>query len=301
MFKHILLPLDGSELAETAIPITVELCRKLGSHLTLIHIIEKDAPSKVHGQRHLTNEEDALVYLEQIEKKYFGVVKKVTRHVHSEEVDKVATSIVEHSDELKPDLIILCTHGEGGLSDFVTGSIAQQVVTAGKVPVLLVRPPGDTTPTSTSLSPLMIALDGDPEHDKALEIAGGLALQLNSDLYLIRVVPTLSTLTGEQAALGTLMPTATNAYLEIAEDEVCDYLGEKMASWRKRGVICQAEVQRGDPAEEVVKSANLSKTAIIILGTHGKSGLSAFWSGSVAPKIVAKTTIPVLLLPVWRD
>ncbi|HCS40223.1 MAG: hypothetical protein CVU45_03975 [Chloroflexi bacterium HGW-Chloroflexi-7] len=63
----------------------------------------------------------------------------------------------------------------------------------------------------------------------------------------------------------------------------------------------KAEVHRGDPAQEVVKSANRSNADMIILGTHGKSGLNAFWSGSVAPKILARTKIPVLLYPVRRN
>ena len=49
MFKHILVPLDGSKLAEAAIPFAVEFCRKLDAQITLLHVIEKDAPSEVHG------------------------------------------------------------------------------------------------------------------------------------------------------------------------------------------------------------------------------------------------------------
>ena len=60
MFKHILLPLDGSQLAEAAIPFAVKLCQKLNSQITLLHVIEKDASPEVHGQRHLTTEARVL-------------------------------------------------------------------------------------------------------------------------------------------------------------------------------------------------------------------------------------------------
>ena len=61
-----------------------------------------------------------------------------------------------------------------------------------------------------------------------------------------------------------------------------------------------AEVERGDPARQVVQSADAQNAQLIVLGTHGKSGLNAFWSGSVAPRIVEQTQLPILLVPVRR-
>jgi nucleotide-binding universal stress UspA family protein len=296
MFKHILLPLDGSTLAEAAIPYAVELCRRLDSKVTLLHVIEKDAPVEIHGQHHLTNEPEACEYLERIAEKKFATCKNVEHHVHTEEVSKVSRSIIEHSGEFAPDLIILCAHGEGGLRDIVAGSIAQQVLANGKVPVLLIHP----EEPFKGFSNLMIALDGDPDHDQALDMAGELAEQFGSTLRLIRIVPTFATLEGEQAALGTMLPVTTSAYLDMMEEEAAEYLQRKLDAWCGKGINCEAEVQRGEPAQEVVKSAINSNANVIILGTHGKSGLNAFWSGSVAPKIVAKTKIPVLLYPVRR-
>lgn len=297
MFKHILLPLDGSQLAEAAIPFTVELCRQLGSKVTLLHVIEKDASPEIHGQHHLTNEAEACEYLGKIARSEFSCCESVDYHVHTEEVNQVSRSIIEHSGEFAPDLIVLCAHGEGGLRDIVAGSIAQQVIANGRIPVLLIHP----EVTFKGYQTLLVALDGDQEHDLSLVMAAELASQLGSNLHLVRVVPTFSTLTGEQAALSTMLPATTNAYLDVMEEEVVKYLQHKMDEMCVQGLDCEAEVQRGDPAQEVVKSALRSNAALIILGTHGKSGLNAFWSGSVAPKIVTKTRIPVLLYPVRRD
>jgi nucleotide-binding universal stress UspA family protein len=297
MFKHILLPLDGSDLAEAAIPYAVELCKKLDSKITLLHVIEKDASSEIHGQHHLTNEPEACDYLGLIAEKEFSACKHVEKHVHTEEVDQVPRSIVEHSGEFAPDLIILCAHGAGGLRDIVAGSIAQQVIANGKVPVLLIHPEESFRGFQT----ILVAVDGDPDHDQSLEVGGELARQFGSELRLVRIVPTYSTLTGEQAALGTMLPATTNAYLDVMEEEAVEYLQHKLDAWCGKGINCEAEVQRGEPAQEVVKSAINSNADIIILGTHGKSGLNAFWSGSVAPKIVAKTKLPVLLYPVRRN
>jgi len=301
MFKHILLPLDGSQLAEAAIPYAAELCRKTNAEITLLHVIEKDAPPQIHGQRHLTTEDESCNYLGEIAERFFGFCSKVNRHVHTEEVSLVAQSIVEHSGEYSPDLIILSAHGEGGLRDMVTGSIAQQVIAAGSVAVLLIKPDLQEQKMLPSFANIFVPLDGEPDHEFALELAGKLALELGSSLYLMRVVPTLSTLTGEHAAVGTLLPGTTDAYLEIAEEEACEYLQERLDAWRKNGVPCNAEVQRGDIAQEVVVAASRVQSDLIVLGTHGKAGLSAFWAGSMASKIASKTHLPILLVPVRRE
>ena len=175
MFKHILLPLDGSKLAEAAIPFAVEFCRKLDSQITLLHVIEKDAPTEVHGQRHLTGEAESCDYLDDIAEKHFSFCAKIKKHVHTEEVSEVAASIVDHSSELKPDLIILTAHGAGGLREIIAGSIAQQVIAAGKVAVLLIKPDESGTAKKLSFKKLLIPLDGEPTHEQSLKVGGELA------------------------------------------------------------------------------------------------------------------------------
>jgi len=300
MFKHILVPLDGSQLAESVLPMTIEICKKMDAEITLLHIIEKDAPQEIHGQHHLTNEQEACTYLDKIAERWFPDISNLPEHVHSEEVSRVAQSIVQHSAEFSPDLIILSAHGEGGLRDIVAGGIAQQVIANGQVPVLLIQPGESGGVEFNGFKKLLVPLDGDEEHEQALETAIEMGSAFQAELHLVRVVPTYSTLSGTQAAAGTLMPSAASAFLEMEEDEVIEYLGEKVAWVEKNKVQCSAEVRRGDPAAEVVKSAQEFHVDLILLGTHGKAGMTAFWAGSTAPRIVGKTTLPILLLPVRR-
>jgi nucleotide-binding universal stress UspA family protein len=300
MFKHILLPLDGSQLAETAVPVVVYLAEKLKAQVTLLHVIEKNAPETVHGQKHLVNEDEAYRYLAGIATKHFPKNVKVNRHVHTDEVEQVSTSILQHSAELDPDLIVMCAHGQGGLRDFMVGSIAQQVINTGKVPVLLLQPRISGSPQFTGFERIFVALDGNPEHETGFQVAVELAEQLKASIHLIQVVPTLSTLDAKRAPTGTLLPATTMALLDIDEDTASDYLAEKMKTLRAQKIEVSAEVERGDPARQVVQSADAHATQLIVLGTHGKSGLNAFWTGSVAPKIVEQTQIPILLVPVRR-
>lgn len=300
MFKNLLVPLDGSQMAETAIPVAVELSRKLKAAVTLLHVIEKNAPQEIHGQRHLTNEDDARAYLEGIAGSKFDAEQKISIHVHTDEVSQVSRSIVEHSGEFAPDLIILCAHGAGGIHDFVVGSIPQQVIAAGSIPVLLLQPEEGDETRSVSFKCLVVGLDGDPVHDHSLLVASDLAKEIGAQLHLIRVVPTLSTLNAEHAATGTLLPATTQAILDITEEEAINYLDHQLDFLREKDVEATAEVERGDPAQEVVKSATNQNADMIILGTHGKKGMDALWAGSVAPLIVARTRLPILLIPVRR-
>ena len=300
MFKHILLPLDGSQLAETAVPVVAYLADKLKAQVTLLHVIEKNAPETVHGQKHLVNEDEACQYLAEIAEKHFPKDVEVYRHVHTDEVERVSASIVQHSDEFDPDLIVMCAHGQGGLHDFVVGNIAQQVIAAGSVPVLLLQTRSANDLQFNGFEKILIALDGNPAHESGYEVAIELAEELHASVHLVQVVPTLSTLNAKHAATGTLLPATTTALLEIDEDTASDYLEEKMKALQDKKIEVSAEVERGDPARQVVQSADAYHTQLIVLGTHGKSGLNAFWTGSVAPKIVEQTQIPILLVPVRR-
>lgn len=300
MLKHILLPLDGSQLAEAAIPLTTDLAVKLNAQVTLLHVIEKNAPEKIHGQHHLVDDEEACRYLKSVAAEKFPLSLHIESHVHTEEVSEVARSIVEHSGEFAPDLIILCAHGEGGLRNLVVGSIAQQVIAARRVPVLLLKPDDEGKIQYSGMTSLLVALDGDPEHDASLQTAAELATGLDIRIHLIRVVPTLGTLNPQESASGTLLPSATAAMLEIEEEEAANYLQKKLEALKTSGIDATAEVVRGDPSQEVIKSAGQQNSSIIILGTHGKKGMNAFWAGSVAPRIVAASTFPVLLVPVRR-
>jgi len=128
MFKRLLIPLDGSRLAETAIPAAIFVAQKAGSSMVLLHIIEKDAPKSVHGERHLTSTEEAKAYLAEIAKRWIPESIKTDLHVHDLATENVARGIADHLLELHQDTVVMNAHGHGGLRDILFGNIAQQVV-----------------------------------------------------------------------------------------------------------------------------------------------------------------------------
>lgn len=298
MLKHLLVPLDGSRLAEAALPAASFLAERLGARVTLLHVIERDAPQEIHGERHLSEPDEAANYLDEIADRSFPAGTEIEKHVHGEESSNVARSIADHIDELDADLIVMCTHGRGGLRGWMFGRIAQQVVNRGTKPVLLVQPSATGETTAFSCRRLLVALDGNPEHEPGLKISASLAKTFGADLHLVMVVHYSSTLSGAKAATARILPRATSALLDIAEENAQKYLRGHVAELESAGIKADAEVRRGDPVPMILSSAVQSASDLIVLATHGKTGMDAFWSGSTTPGVTDRSPIPLLLVPV---
>lgn len=297
MFKHILVPLDGSNLAQSVLPSAVKLA-ELGAKITLLHVIERNAPKEIHGQRHLNNEDEAYEYLADISSNFFPDNHEVDFHVHSSEVSDVAKSIVDHSFELGVDLVAMCTHGQGGLRTLLFGSIAQQIVALGRSPVLLIHPSENGTALNINCKKFLIPLDGNPDHESGFHIAASLAESCQALLHLVMVIYTYASLPGERAASARLLPGVTRAILDISSHKAIGYLQEKARELEDQDLTITTEVRQGNPATVIIDAAQITGADLIVMGTHGKTSLNAFWSDSITAKISSKTKLPLLLVPV---
>lgn len=296
MFQHLLVPLDGSKLAEAVLPDAVALARRLQTRLTLLHIAERHAPSTIHGDRHLAQMAEAEQYLSALAQQWSQPELKVEWHVHQDDERGVARMIVDQAIELGADLIVLSTHGgggAGGLREKLLGSIAQQVVHEGRVPVLLIRPLKEQTAGPRRIENILLPLDGERVHENAIPIATELARALGATIHLVSVVPTIETLSAEESASGAVLPTAMRAVLDLAQQGGAHYLQRVQASLEG---ATTAEVTRGDPAKSIVSVAKKVNADLIVMATHGRMGLGAFWSASVAPKVLNEFMGPLLLL-----
>ncbi len=298
MIKHILVPLDGSELAEAALPAARFLAGALGAKVTLVHVVEQDAPPTIHGERHLRTREEAEAYLTAVSRLAGPPGTVVTCHVHAAATGDVVQSIVAHKDELAPDLIVLCTHGRGGLRRIFVGSIAQMVAAAGPTPVLLIRPDGHVRDSAFDIKTVLAPLDGERSHERGLEVALELARAAAATLHLLSVVPTLNSLAGHDATLGRLTPGTTQAILQLEEKELKEYLTKYANRLRQAGIQIAAELRCGDVSPAIIEAAEKIDAGIIVLATHGKAGNAAFWTNSVAARVQAGTKRPLLLVPV---
>jgi nucleotide-binding universal stress UspA family protein len=296
MFNSILVPLDGSHLAEAGLPAAASLAEKLNAPVTLLHVIEQNAPEAVHNERHLTQPQEAEAYLQGLAEQAFPAEAKVSWHVHTAQVTDVPASIVEHTGEFNPDLIIMCAHGRSGIRDVLFGRIAQQVVAKGLTPLLLLQPMVSQQ-KPFKLRRILLPLDDESIHDDSFPLAKILAKAYGAELALLCVIPTFSTLRGDEAATSTLLPSTTNALLDIKEEHAKEHLQGHLNELISEGFRVSAEIARGDPTQTIVNVAELSKTDLIVLSTHRRAGIDAFWARSVAPNVARRTRIPLLLIP----
>lgn len=297
MFQHVLVPLDGSRLAEAALPVAVCVAERLGATVTLLHVIERGAPAAVHGQPHLTDPGRAEQYLEEVRRRAFPPVVSVASHVHRIEQADVARSLVDHGVELGADLVVMCTHGAGGLRHRLFGTVAQKVIALGRLPVLLV-PAEAPAARRFACRHALVPLDGRPAHEQALPVAAALVRSWKGTVHLLRVVPTLTTLAPTGAASAQLLPGTTVNLLDLEEDRGREYVEAQRARLQANGVDATADVVRGDAVGAIIDAARRFQADLVIVGTHGRRGMEAFWAGSVAPRLVGRVAVPLLLVPV---
>lgn len=289
-FASMLVPLDGSRLAESVLPVVILWAGRFQPKLTLVHIIEERVPATIHGEHHLASVAEAEVYLRQVAERLRSAgVSQVAIHVHASRQGDVARSIVDHAEEIGADLVVLCTHGSGGLRDLIYGSIAQQVLRRGSWPILLMPPRLDAPKVPVKLERILVLLDGKPSHDHpALRTASAVAAGFGAQLHLVLGVPTLETLSGRQALSGRLLPSATRAVLDLAQQEAAEYLQEQSSLCCAADVSISTEVVRGDPVRAVPDLAERLKPDLVVLASHGRAGLDALLAGSVAPRLTER-------------
>ena len=297
-FRRLLVPLDGSALAEAVLPVAARLADACGATIVLLHVIEKNAPTRVHGDRHLATPPEAEDYLTRIADEQGRPGRDVERHVHEVPAGNVAESIAFHAEEQRIDLIVLCTHGEGGIRDVLWGSIAQQVLQRSNRPVLLIRAESALLHPAFAPHTIIVPLDATVAAEAALPPATTLARCLDTGLRLVLVVPTLETINTERTPTATFLPSGTRALLDVQEQQGKAYLERLAAQTRALGVPTVADVRRGEPVSELAGETDAHPASLVVIATHGRAGLQAIWNPSVAAGLLTRTNAPILLVPV---
>ncbi|MHB1685970.1 MAG: universal stress protein [Ignavibacteriaceae bacterium] len=298
--KRLLVPLDGSTLAESVLPAAAYLARKLNISVTLTHIIEKDAPEKVHGQRHLKLPKQAEEYLNSIAVLDLFNGIKVEIHVHEEKVKDVPKSIADHIKELNQDIVLLCAHGNVRLHGMLFGSVAQQVISRGNTPVLLINPSDENITFEYHFKNFLVPLDGNPDHEQALDYASGLAKLCEANIHLVMAIPNFGTMSGEVSPANLFLPGTTTRMMDMLVPDAEEYLEKLKSKYEQSELIITTSASRNDPANAIIDTAKIINSDLIVLATHGTKGAEAFWEGSITPKISKSSKTPLLLVPVYK-
>ena len=299
MIKSILVPLDGSQFAEQALPWAACLAKVCGAHLELARVHDPVPPWTIatEGAVAATTVDPTI---RDAEEQYLANCAArlqeggFTGVTHALLEGDVVEQIACHAEDNAFGLVVLATHGRGAISRLWLGSVSDALVRRLTVPVLLIRPTeGTAVPRAERVRKLFVALDGSTESESALAPALALADPKGCEVVLLRVVPPVP-IAGD-AGMSAAMPmddTLTKALVEQAET----YLEGAAARLRKPTVkVSMRVVVEPGVAQAVLHEASLAGAELVALATHGARGLRRMVLGSVADKVLRGADRPVLL------
>ena len=148
------------------------------------------------------------------------------------------------------------------------------------------------------LKRILVPLDGTKEHETGLSSAIDVAFHCQAELYLMLVIPTQQTLSAKNSPGRIFMPSTINEVLNFFKTDTDKYLSDRIKQIEKNNINVSGEVARGDPAIVISNIAGKNDFDLVVVGTHGKAGLSALWAGSIAAKITGKTRSAILFIPI---
>lgn len=295
MFKHILVPLDGSSLAECVLPHVIAIAQAFNSQVTLLRVLERPRSSSISQaidplEWQLVKTE-AEAYLNEATAHLRGFGIKVQRTLKEGDA---AEHIIEFAQRNEMDMIIISSHGQSGLSGWNISSVVQKIILRAYTSTLLVRayqsPPKDLA--SLGYKQLLVPLDGSQRAENALSPALILARFYDSQLLLAHLVckPEMLSRTPLSPAETELVNQLTTRNLQ----EATRYL-EQIRSRSTAGVILRLHISEGNNAE-LHNLVELEEVDLVVLSAHGHSGQTKWPYGSVALNFIVYGTIPLLIV-----
>jgi nucleotide-binding universal stress UspA family protein len=295
MYRLILVPLDGSEFGERALPAAVALAQATKATLILLRAAGATAtPDEEPAAAQSKAVADAETYLADVARRLAaqGIVAET-----SAPYAEAAQGILAEAAKREADLIVMCTHGRSGLGRWVYGSVAGDVLARSPVPVLLVRPTGPLAHFSVGAAPkVLLPLDGSAFSEAALPHAVLLTRALAGKLVILRgVVPSLGYY--PDPVLGQpYVNDIGERILREEEDAARQYVTDVAQRLTADGLTVQTLVRVGFPSDTILDEAKASGAEIIVMATHGRTGLRELLLGSVALDVVRRGGLPLLLV-----
>jgi len=302
MFRKILVPLDGSPLAETALQHAKQLATPGTTELILVNVIETYRYSFSSMEMVLV---DTLSHIRRSMESYMNAQRDrlAAQHytVQTHVIDgDAATGILDIAAATEADLIVMTTHGRSGVDRWILGSVAERVIHNATLPVWLVRENTPIVPLE-KIERILVTLDGSAMAENALEPARQLAQQSGAELLLLRVVPQLddvnprmifATQSSAQQALETWHSHAEQYLAQVAQ-EVAQEVEQKVAS---TGVTIRTRVKSGMPPQATLDAINTENINCIVMATHARLGVDRLLHGSVAAQVLQDCARPMLLI-----
>jgi nucleotide-binding universal stress UspA family protein len=285
MYTKVLVPLDGSSLAEQILPYVRIFAEIYGIPVELLRVNDPDIrtpfwPPLPGGE-----------YLQRIAR----TLPKSLQVNCIAESGKPAEVIVERAKSDSSCIIAMATHGLSGARRWLLGSAASRVAHTTTNPLLLIRPvEADEQARPAELKIVFVPLDGSDLAEKIFPHVIALAKRMNVEVQLIRVY----TLPADNYIVGDAMYLqALTQQKETIQKEVEAYLEAKVDELRAEGLDrVISTVIKGDPAGEIIDLACRTSDNLIAMSSHGKSGIARWVLGSITEKVIHHSRDPVLVI-----
>jgi len=299
MYKKVLVPLDGSELAEGALVYAKEVARRLRLAVVLFHVYGSAETELVPARQAYINSKVDTIRRElkaQTEAGIEPIGEEVT--VRGELAEGYpAEEILRYAAENSIDFILMSTHGRTGIKLWAMGSVADKVLRASRVPIWLIRagvPPeiiSDKLPTRR----MIVLLDGSELAESVLPHVETLAKQRGADLVDIILLGVCEPMPVAAYYYATV-PIDWEDYIVRCKREDEQYLTNIEKRLKSAGLKAHSELLMGKPADAIIDYVSKNPINLIVMSTHGRSGLSRWVYGSVAEKVLHGTSTPIFLV-----
>lgn len=306
MKDQLLVPLDGSMLAEVILPHAVTLALASSLSLVLLRSVPLPfaldsvawslPPSSVNVEQWDLEANGAGKYLERIATRLREAGVEVETEVIRDEPARAILAYAEHHPSVK--LVAMSTHGRSGLGRWFYGSVAESVLHACPVPLLLVhahefenvQTDEEVHVRVADYKTILVPLDGSPFAEQALDKACVLAGVTGAGMVLVTAVPdepVFNVISQTEAGEGRM--EAECLELDLYLDRIADRL-------KSEGLRVATRLQYGVPSNTILQMSEQVGADLIVMATHGRGGLQRLWLGSVALEVVQGSSKPVLLV-----
>lgn len=300
MASRILVPLDGSSLAEPALSWALTLARGLGAEMRLLRAVWI-VPDVLELLDEST--EGWQVIAEQLEAEadhYLSTLAEQLRDVsvaahYVVRRGPAAEAILDYASQTDIGYIVMATHGYSGLKRWTHGSVAERVLQTAKVPLLLIRA-GEKDVVQDWQQPvqcgrILVPLDGSPRAEQILHTVTSVAQAMGAELVLFQVP--VAHVSGWMAG-DLYLPI--QGVLDTAEEDAVTYLNTVAGRLKGQGLEVTTATAMGSMASCIVEYAEANQIDLIAMCTHGRTGLARWALGSVADRVLRAGSTPILLL-----
>jgi nucleotide-binding universal stress UspA family protein len=295
MFENILVPLDGSSLAECVLPHAVGVARAFGSKITLLQVLERvraqGGSQFVDPLGWYIGEAESRAYLDS----WAARLQEAGLQVDTVLLEgKAARRIIEHTHDQGVDLVMLSSHGRSGLSDWNVSSIVQKIILRAFVPVMVVRAyqPNHGGLADLRYKRLLVPLDCSQRAECVLPLASTLARYHESELLVVHVVsrPQMP----RRAPLSPEDKDLVNQITERNRQEAEKYL-DQVSSWLD--VEIETRLLVSDNAAATLHDlVDQEEIDLVIFAAHGHSGGTKWPYGSTVVNFIGYGTTPLLIV-----